>query len=55
MKSTQPNEKFVSALDNDAGFDLVYSHPFDLQAYETFYENSSGYQMYPSFPFSKMI
>jgi len=47
-------ERFVSALDSDAGLDLAYSHTFVThKPYETFYQNSSGYQMYPSFPFSK--
>lgn len=47
-------EKFVSVLDSNADIDLVYSRTFVThKPYETFYKNSSGYQIYPSFPFSK--
>jgi hypothetical protein len=47
-------ERFVSALDSDADLDLTYSHTFVThKPYETFYENSSGYRVYPTYPFSR--
>jgi len=47
-------EKFVSVLDADSGLDLVYGQTFATRSpNETFYDNSSNYQLYPTHPFSK--
>jgi glycosyltransferase involved in cell wall biosynthesis len=47
-------EKFVLALDNSPKVDLAYSRTLlTKKPHETFYENSSGYQIYPTFAFSK--
>ena len=47
-------EEFVSVLDADSGLDMVYSQTFVTRnPNETFYDNSSNYQLYPTHPFSK--
>jgi glycosyltransferase involved in cell wall biosynthesis len=47
-------EKFVELLDTNPGVDLVYSYSFVTnQSHENFYRNSSGYQVYPTYPFTK--
>jgi glycosyltransferase involved in cell wall biosynthesis len=47
-------EKFVEVLNDNSDVDLVYSYCFITEKdHETFYENSSGYKVYPTHPFSR--
>ena len=47
-------EKFVASLDSNLEVDLVYGPVFVThEAHETFQDNSSRCQVYPTFPFTK--